>query len=619
MPRRFRLHRIKDYERRKKQNTSSDVLNSDTSSSEVCSASTLNTSDEGPTIEGGNTPGAQSDSSPLHVTDTENDALRLLQSSVVLPDGWSDHSPNDLKNLLLCRISSQACSSSVPLQMTHCVKVERDMSWSLFVYQHHVDITKSSALTSFPFTISSESLTTLLSRLNTLSICIGQPDSHFVKMVSAKKGKVVSQDGQTVAYVDEGNTVRTTNCELVSQSSKCQSCKAYRTNLRSMYNRWSKQRACDSTDSTSSHTNDRYLNTPEKKARLDGLRKRVHAAEEEVKRLKEKLLEHGEAMEEMHSDLLTIMKENTDTIRNTYPENSFPRLFWEEQLKAACKDPRQVRWHPTLIRWCLNLKLLSSSAYHALRTSGFIKLPSERTLRDYVHYFTNQPGFQGEVHQQLLQEAKIGSLPENRRFVSLIIDEMKVKEGLVYNKHSGQMIGFTDLGNVNNELLKLEHGTDHPPIANHVLTLMVRGILFKMEFPYAHFATQGVTADFLYPIVWEAIRLLEADGVKVLCITADGASPNRKFFRMHTDLDVPHKTKNPYAKEERFVYFISDPPHLIKTVRNCWSHSGATGSRHMQVGVFLKAIHGNLTIGHLRGNYYVTIIECSLMVFAINV
>ena len=85
---------------------------------------------------------------------------------------------------------------------------------------------------------------------------------------------------------------------------------------------------------------------------------------------------------------------------------------------------------------------------------------------------------------------------------------------------------------------------------------------------------------------------------------------------MHTDLDVPHKTKNPYAKEERFVYFISDPPHLIKTVRNCWSHSGATGSRHMQVGVFLKAIHGNLTIGHLRGNYYVTIIECSLMVFA---
>ena len=64
-------------------------------------------------------------------------------------------------------------------------------------------------------------------------------------------------------------------------------------------------------------------------------------------------------------------------------------FFWDEQLKAAAaKDPRQVRWHPVLIKWCLNLKLLSSSAYHAMKTSGFLKLPSERTLRELVYYFS---------------------------------------------------------------------------------------------------------------------------------------------------------------------------------------------------------------------------------------
>ena len=90
---------------------------------------------------------------------------------------------------------------------------------------------------------------------------------------------------------------------------------------------------------------------------------------------------------------------------------------------------------------------------------------------------------------------------------------MKIKEGLVYNKYSGEMIGFTDLGDINNELVKLEQESlQHPPIATHVLTIMVRGILFKIEYPYAHFGTQGITADFLYPIVWEAIRRLEADG-----------------------------------------------------------------------------------------------------------
>ena len=80
--------------------------------------------------------------------------------------------------------------------------------------------------------------------------------------------------------------------------------------------------------------------------------------------------------------------------------------------------------------------------------------------------------------------------------------------------------------------MKLERGDGRPPITNHVLTIMVR-FTFKLEFPYAHFGTKGVTADFLYPFMWEAIWLLEAksDGVKVLCITADGASPNRKFFQ----------------------------------------------------------------------------------------
>ena len=52
------------------------------------------------------------------------------------------------------------------------------------------------------------------------------------------------------------------------------------------------------------------------------------------------------------------------------------------------------------------------------------------------------------------------------------------------------------------------------------------------------------------------------------------------------DLSIPYKTKNPYAKDERWIYFIADPPHLIKTVRNCWSHSGVTGTRHMEVNQF---------------------------------
>ena len=113
-------------------------------------------------------------------------------------------------------------------------------------------------------------------------------------------------------------------------------------------------------------------------------------------------------------------------------------MFWEEQLKATyISNVRQVRWHPVIIKWCLNLKLLSSSAYHTLRTSGFVKLPSEQTLYDYTHYFKLKTGFQDEVNSQLVEEIEKLNVKESQKFVGLLVDEMKEKEGLVYSKHSG--------------------------------------------------------------------------------------------------------------------------------------------------------------------------------------
>ena len=65
----------------------------------------------------------------------------------------------------------------------------------------------------------------------------------------------------------------------------------------------------------------------------------------------------------------------------------------------------------------------------------------------------------------------------------------------------------------------------------------------------------------------------------MIATSPDGASTNKRFYRMHKDLDdnsqsdVFYRTKNLYAKN-RFIYFVSDPPHLVKTARNCLCHSG---------------------------------------------
>ena len=68
-----------------------------------------------------------------------------------------------------------------------------------------------------------------------------------------------------------------------------------------------------------------------------------------------------------------------------------------------------------------------------MRTAGFIKLPSERTLRDYTHFFKSKVGFQGEVDRMLKAEVQVDDpqCPIWKKYVVLLLDEIKVKESLV--------------------------------------------------------------------------------------------------------------------------------------------------------------------------------------------
>ena len=161
-----------------------------------------------------------------------------------------------------------------------------------------------------------------------------------------------------------------------------------------------------------------------------------------------------------------------------------------------------LKLHSLAHRWCLNLKLLSSAAYHSLRSSGFLTLPCERTLRDYTHLFKADTGFQSCVDEMLTKEVKSGE------YVVLLLDELKVKESLVYDKYDCKVIGFVELDDINHEMSKLESntGTKLPPVATHLLAIMVRGIFSSLKFPYAHFPTDSLTGDQIFTVAWEAIE-----------------------------------------------------------------------------------------------------------------
>ena len=137
-------------------------------------------------------------------------------------------------------------------------------------------------------------------------------------------------------------------------------------------------------------------------------------------------------------------------------------------------------------------------------------------------------------------------------------------------------MGFTYLGDIDSHLTQLEQMTeggksDGLPLANTMLVFIVRGLFSGLQFPYAQFPCSSLSGDQLFPLFWEAVARLERYGVKVMGITCDGLSANRRFLKLHGDsrgTEFTYKVPNPYTDEARSIYFMSDPPHLLKTVCN---------------------------------------------------
>ena len=103
---------------------------------------------------------------------------------------------------------------------------------------------------------------------------------------------------------------------------------------------------------------------------------------------------------------------------------------------------------------------------------------------------------------------------------------MKIQQDLVFDKYSGELIGYVDLGNPERNFSIFDNEDD---FAAHVMAV---------------YYGRGLT-----------------------------------FYRMHSglddhpDADVVYKTINLFAPE-RYIYFIADAPYLMKTTRNALYHSG---------------------------------------------
>ena len=501
------------------------------------------------------------------------------------------------------------------------ITVNTDMSWHVHVAGKLVSTNK--VLKEFPSRVSDvKCLQHMMQCVERAHLCPGNPQPEFVEVVNKRAS------GNKAAYVDSevevidvdgqmyGRTVRRSDCELLctpssSHPKRCKNCSQYRSHLRVTKSR-NQVKDTSARTAHDSHCNIRYLSKDENLERHKSVQKQKIALKEKVKRLEmekkaRKLIESEGVRLSMEdaADVQAVMEENSDKVDGHFDKDLFQHILWEQQKKySGLKDKRQMRWHPLVIRFALSLRYASSTAYRTVTSSGLLSLPSERTLRDYTHWCAVQNG----VHFPFIEKARKvmvqeGLSTEDKQF-ALIMDEMKIKQGLVYRKHTGELVGFCDLGTVNQELEELANESNHnptPKLAEQMLTFMIRPIFRpSLSFMIASYASLCLSGEKLYAPVWEVVEALEFSGLPVLSLTSDGAAPNRRFYKLCRIKDKTHKTPNPFA--DRDLYFFCDPPHLLKTARNCLSNSGAhSNTRNLMVSI-LRFSHYRFTLVGFKYN-----------------
>ena len=252
----------------------------------------------------------------------------------------------------------------------------------------------------------------------------------------------------------------------------------------------------------------------------------------------------------------------------------FMKLVWKEQKKYLPINPKGKKYHPMIIGFCLSVAAKSPSAYGKMGNSNILILPRRGILRDYKNPIRPHAGFNRSVIDELI---KITSLLKGyQRCVVLSFDEIKIQDNLVFDKYTGYLIGYVNL-----EDIELNYGTFQAvnELATHALVYYVQVIASDLKFSLAYFSTKGVTAYQIIPTFLEAVAIVELTcKLQVIATVNDGASPNRNFYWMHDQMSntdnscVWYSTINLYSPGQ-YICFFADPPHLMKTTRNCMVHS----------------------------------------------
>ena len=240
---------------------------------------------------------------------------------------------------------------------------------------------------------------------------------------------------------------------------------------------------------------------------------------------------------------------------------------------------KRCRYSPHIINLSLSLYLQNKTSYDHIRRSGIVNLPHPNTLKSITKEMKYLPGYDPNVYFSMkTQMAGIkGPLVGH-----LMVDEIKLKNGLAWNCMNNEVTGFIcDQINTNHmfenilgvSLKKTDKKKQLAVYANQWRFRSTTGIIHNSNF---YFNTGSLDANEITKQFIDVLLSYEFLNIKILGIVSDGGGGNENFFRTMTN-NIPMTGPWPGLDTISFVnpidttrkvYIWSCGTHSLKAIRN---------------------------------------------------
>ncbi|KAH6941201.1 hypothetical protein HPB50_014899 [Hyalomma asiaticum] len=237
----------------------------------------------------------------------------------------------------------------------------------------------------------------------------------------------------------------------------------------------------------------------------------------------------------------------------------------EDQVKCLKMATMQgTRWTKNTVIKALKMRLsCGARGYDSVRELGQ-PLPTERTLHRHLEGYKFTPGLLEDIMESLA--LKVSLMSPEERHATLMLDEMQLAPGLVYNPSSGTVLGAPTI--------PLADATLPPDsLATHGLVFMLGGITTRWKQTVAyHLTGNSFHAKTVKDIIIVIIRACEAISLKVDVVVTDMGGGNQAVWKLFGIIVGKHskpKTWCPHPCDaSRQLFFMADVPHLLKNLRS---------------------------------------------------